>query len=77
MTPAQAGTARPLLQREGSFADMAIIPMQDVLGLDSSARMNTPSVIKDKFNYVWKLKASQLKPDTAKMLAENAAIYGR
>jgi 4-alpha-glucanotransferase len=61
----------------GSVANMAIIPMQDVLGLDSSARMNTPSVIKDKFNYVWKLKASQLKPDTAKMLAENAAIYGR
>ena len=26
----------------GSVADIAIIPMQDVLGLDSSARMNVP-----------------------------------
>ena len=32
-----------------SVADMAIVPMQDLLGLDSKARINIP------FNYRWQL----------------------
>jgi len=36
-----------------SVARIAIIPMQDVLGLDSSARMNTPGTVKG--NWLWRL----------------------
>ena len=34
---------------------MAIIPVQDILGLDDSARMNVPGTISEK-NWTWKLK---------------------
>ena len=36
-------------------ADICIIPMQDVLGLKGSGRMNTPSTIGSP-NWEWKLK---------------------
>ena len=36
-------------------AKMAIIPVQDILGLDDSARMNVPGTISEK-NWTWKLK---------------------
>jgi len=41
-----------------SMAKMAIVPMQDLLGLPSSARMNTPSK-KDR-NWVWRLEPNML-----------------
>ncbi len=37
----------------GSTAKMAVIPVQDLLGLDSSARMNTPGTIES--NWKWRL----------------------
>lgn len=37
---------------ETSVADLCVIPMQDVLGLDSSARMNTPS--RSDGNWGWR-----------------------
>jgi len=37
-----------------SRADTVIIPMQDILGLGASARMNTPSTTTG--NWVWKLE---------------------
>ena len=42
-----------------SNADTAIIPMQDYLGLDNKARMNTPATVDG--NWQWKLKPNQLE----------------
>lgn len=58
-----------------SVAKLAIIPMQDYLGLDSSARINIPSTLGG--NWTWRMK----KEDTTMELAENiryvTRIYGR
>ena len=48
-----------------SAAQIAIVPMQDLLGLDESARMNEPSV--PEGNWVWRLKAL---PDSDKWVKE-------
>jgi len=37
-----------------SAAQIAIVPMQDLLGMDESARMNEPSVANG--NWTWRLK---------------------
>ena len=52
----------------GSVADIAIIPMQDVLGLDSSARMNIPG--KAEGNWGWRFRPGQLTPEVKHRLAE-------
>jgi 4-alpha-glucanotransferase len=51
-----------------SPATIAIIPMQDVLGLGSEARMNTPGTIHG--NWKWKLPPGSLTKKTAKWLKE-------
>lgn len=43
----------------GSVAQIAILPIQDVLGLDESARMNTPS--SGENNWAWRLVPHQIK----------------
>ncbi len=58
-----------------SVADTAVIPMQDLLGLDNSARMNTPSTL--GCNWVWRLKEEEMTPELAEKLYELTKIYGR
>lgn len=58
-----------------SVANLAIIPVQDVLGLGKKARMNTPSSVKD--NWGWRLGAAELKQEHGKMLQELTRIFGR
>ncbi len=58
-----------------SPAVLAIIPMQDVLGLDSSARMNMPG--NPSGNWSWRLLPDQISEHHAKRLAEFSEIYGR
>ena len=50
-----------------SVANLAVIPVQDVLGLDSSARMNIPS--ESEGSWAWRLPVEGLKPDAAAKLA--------
>ncbi|MBQ2841381.1 MAG: 4-alpha-glucanotransferase [Oscillospiraceae bacterium] len=45
-----------------SCANLAIAPMQDLLGLPTSARMNTPSTVNDK-NWRWRMREDAIKPD--------------
>jgi 4-alpha-glucanotransferase len=59
----------------GSVAEIAIIPMQDILGLDSKARMNVPG--KAEGNWGWRYGAEQLTPEIRRHLAELTALYGR
>ena len=50
-----------------SPAQMAIVPLQDFLGLDNSARMNTPGTIVD--NWLWRYDRQQLDPTLAQRIA--------
>jgi 4-alpha-glucanotransferase len=58
-----------------SDAGWAVVPLQDVLGLGSQARMNTPGVAEG--NWAWRLRDGALTPDLAQRLAEIARKTGR
>ena len=58
-----------------SVADMAILPMQDALGLGADARMNTPATLEG--NWRWRMQPEQLNPEIASRLYEMNRIYGR
>lgn len=58
-----------------SVADLAIVPMQDVLGLGSECRMNTPGT--SSGNWTWKLKSCELDGANAQRLATITELYGR
>ena len=49
-------------------SNMAIFPVQDILGLDASARMNTPG--SSSGNWEWRLKENMLTGALAKHLAK-------
>ena len=58
-----------------SSANLSIIPLQDVLGLGSEARMNTPSL--HGGNWRWRFRESQLNGDLAARLAHLAELSDR
>jgi len=51
-----------------SRAALAILPMQDLLGLGSEARMNTPGT--DNGNWAWRFEWAAVPPDLASRLHE-------
>ncbi len=58
-----------------SVADMAIAPLQDVLRLDSAARMNYPS--RPGGNWTWRYEEGALTPELSRRLLALAQSYGR
>lgn len=58
-----------------SVADLAIFPLQDLLGLGSDARMNVPGTVEG--NWAWRHGASELSSDVAERMATFSALYGR
>ena len=60
---------------QGSPASLSVVPMQDVLGLGSEARMNTPSL--HGGNWRWRLHEDQLKSELASKLALLAEVSDR
>ena len=58
-----------------SVACFAVVPMQDVLNLDSDARMNTPAVLGG--NWAWRYRPEALNPWVYGRLAELVDLYGR
>ncbi len=60
---------------QSSVASLSIIPLQDVLGLGSEARMNTPSLPGD--NWKWRYKTDQLKKELSAKLAHLAELTDR
>jgi 4-alpha-glucanotransferase len=58
-----------------SVARIAIIPMQDVLGLGVGARMNTPGG--KAGNWQWRMRPGQTTASLARRLRELTALYGR
>ncbi|HEY6350399.1 MAG TPA: 4-alpha-glucanotransferase [Candidatus Angelobacter sp.] len=58
-----------------SVARMAIVPLQDVLGLGSDSRMNTPS--RSDGNWGWRFAPGSLTRDLAEKLAALAMVSDR
>ncbi len=58
-----------------SVARLAILPLQDVLGLGAEARMNRPSTARG--NWRWRVCARQISPRAADRLLEATHTYGR
>ncbi len=60
---------------QSSPASFSVVPLQDVFGLGSEARLNTPST--SVGNYHWRLQAGSFKPKLAKKLAALAEVTDR
>jgi 4-alpha-glucanotransferase len=58
-----------------SVASIAIIPLQDILGLGQEARMNYPG--KAEGNWEWRYTADMLSDELASRLRALTEIYGR
>ena len=58
-----------------SVANIAILPLQDVLGLDEIARMNVPS--SGENNWQWRLMPGQVTQEAENLLKEWTVIYNR
>jgi 4-alpha-glucanotransferase len=58
-----------------SVAQLAILPMQDLLGLGAEARLNTPGTVQG--NWSWKLPAAALNHDSAHHYSGLNHLYAR
>lgn len=58
-----------------STAKTAIIPMQDILGLDEEARLNMPGSTGS--NWLWRMTKEALSPEIKHMLREMVQLYNR
>jgi 4-alpha-glucanotransferase len=58
-----------------SAAKLSIIPLQDVLSLDSDARMNNPKKSKD--NWEWRVTNRQLSSNSLQLLSEWTTKFNR
>ncbi len=59
-----------------SVANTAVIPMQDIMGLDDSARMNMPSSV-GSANWSWRYDPSLMQDWMMGRLSEMVQVYGR
>ena len=59
-----------------STAKFAVIPLQDIHGLGSEARMNMPST-SDGTNWVWRMAENMTGEDIAQWLRQLSLLYGR
>ncbi len=58
-----------------SRANLAVIPFQDILGLDSEHRMNIPGT--SEGNWAWRFTWDHIKPETEERLLRRIRMYGR
>ncbi len=58
-----------------SVAEMAIVPLQDVLGLGTEGRMNLPNSTVG--NWSWRFKGGDLNDEMSTRLRELSELYGR
>ena len=69
---------RARLDAYASPANLAIIPLQDLMGLGSEARFNSPG--KSQGNWTWRYHEEELQTlaqRSGPYLRELAALYGR
>lgn len=74
--PSGQGVAWDLIRLAySSVANQAIVPLQDVLGLGSDARMNTPSVAEG--NWSWRYRQEALTGEYSERLRDLVNLFGR
>lgn len=59
----------------GSVSTMAVVPLQDIMNLDSWARMNTPGIAAG--NWQWRYTSNMLSEHMTAHLAYVTTLYGR
>lgn len=59
-----------------SVANMAVFPLQDVLGMGSEQRMNTPGTLGGR-NWTWRFSWDQVGPEPGRVLGLITAASGR
>ena len=59
-----------------SVANMAVFPLQDVLGMGSDQRMNTPGTLGGR-NWTWRFSWDQVGPEPGRVLGLITAASGR
>lgn len=64
-----------IMQALHSRANLAVVPLQDLLGLGSDARMNVPGTASD--NWLWQYTPEQLTPTLAHTLRMKVSDTGR
>jgi 4-alpha-glucanotransferase len=58
-----------------SVAKIAIVPVQDLLGLDEKARFNAPATLQN--NWVWRMQPGEFKETVIHWLRAQTEIFGR
>jgi 4-alpha-glucanotransferase len=58
-----------------SVAEIAIVPLQDVWGLGSEARMNLPGTVSG--NWKWRYRPDRLTTDVSQRLRDLTVLYDR
>ncbi|KRT55495.1 4-alpha-glucanotransferase [endosymbiont of Ridgeia piscesae] len=58
-----------------SCASLAVVPMQDLLGLGSECRMNTPGTTEGNWN--WRFSWDQVESDLAERVRRRVVMFGR
>ncbi len=64
-----------IIMAQSSVAELCVIPLQDYLGLDNSARINHPSTIGS--NWRWRVTGAQLSDELAAKVSKMTRLYGR
>jgi 4-alpha-glucanotransferase len=64
-----------VIMAQSSVAKLCVIPLQDYIGLDNSARINHPSTMGK--NWQWRLKGEYLTEDLQKKILKMTRLYGR
>lgn len=71
----EQGVWRMIRLAMSSVSFLSVIPLQDILLLDSSARMNTPGTVGN--NWRWRFKWKQVKTDTSEKIKKIMHVYQR
>ncbi|MCW8867378.1 MAG: 4-alpha-glucanotransferase, partial [Marinobacter sp.] len=58
-----------------SVCSLAVVPMQDFLGLGTEARFNTPGTVRN--NWTWQLSWNFSEEDLSKFIADAVKRHGR
>jgi len=58
-----------------SVAQLVVVPLQDILGLDEKSRMNRPGTVRG--NWQWRFLPEHLTPAIHQQLREMTELYGR
>jgi len=71
-----ASMPEPLIRAAlGSVAQLAVLPVQDLLGLGSEARFNTPGTLRG--NWQWRVPPGVLSTELAQRCAQLNRAFGR